>query len=337
MTDKQAEVLLRTLENATAQFTAAQYRFALRTREPLLLPPFKGFALRGGFGYAFRKAVCSTRRNECPGCLVEKSCPYAYLFETTAGDEEVATIPRPFLFEPPLEKRTVYETGEEISFGLTLFGKGQDFLPYFVLAFQMLGEMGLGKTRAKFELERVTAISYMAEEKEIYHRENGALRSEHYPITWEMIKRRSQDFAAPIEIWFLTPARLKADAHFQTNITFELFVRTLLRRFTQLVAYHNHLDGTVNYKKIIRLAAMVDSRAATPWSEMERFSRRQQTRMKMGGITGTMVVNGENLPAFLPLLLWGEIIHVGKNTVFGLGQMKVVSGSEKSQANVTWL
>ncbi|MCM8762553.1 MAG: CRISPR system precrRNA processing endoribonuclease RAMP protein Cas6 [Candidatus Omnitrophica bacterium] len=41
--------------------------------------------------------------------------------------------------------------------------------------------------------------------------------------------------------------------------------------------------------------------------------------MRLGGFTGTITYKG-NLKEFLPFIKLGEIIHIGKNTSFGLGK-----------------
>lgn len=40
-------------------FTLAHYRLTLEALDPLHLPPFKGSALRGGFGHTFKRLACA--------------------------------------------------------------------------------------------------------------------------------------------------------------------------------------------------------------------------------------------------------------------------------------
>ena len=58
------------------------------------------------------------------------------------------------------------------------------------------------------------------------------------------------------------------------------------------------------------------------WFDWERYSNRQETRMMMGGFLGSITFEGD-FEAFLPFLLLGECIHVGKGTSFGLGKYEI--------------
>ena len=55
----------------------------------------------------------------------------------------------------------------------------------------------------------------------------------------------------------------------------------------------------------------------------ERYSARQDVKMKMGGFVGEVQYVGE-VREFFPLLKLGEKLHVGKATGFGLGRYEVL-------------
>ena len=63
----------------------------------------------------------------------------------------------------------------------------------------------------------------------------------------------------------------------------------------------------------------------THWHDWERYSARQDVRMKMGGILGSVTFSGD-LSEFMPYLLLGGHLHVGKGTSFGLGRYEIRSG-----------
>ena len=56
--------------------------------------------------------------------------------------------------------------------------------------------------------------------------------------------------------------------------------------------------------------------------QVERYSSRQNSRMTLKGIKGTIQLDRVD-DALLPLLLAGELIHIGKNTSFGFGRFRV--------------
>ncbi|MFQ6058552.1 MAG: hypothetical protein ACE5MB_06720 [Anaerolineae bacterium] len=131
----------------------AKYRFSLEARDRLELPPYKGSTLRGGFGHVFKRTVCFQKDvPTCDACLLKNNCPYGYLFETSPpADAEVlrtySDVPVPFVIEPPLDHRTRYQPGELLEFGLVLVGRAINYLPYFIVVFRELGNVGIGRGR----------------------------------------------------------------------------------------------------------------------------------------------------------------------------------------------
>ncbi len=59
------------------------------------------------------------------------------------------------------------------------------------------------------------------------------------------------------------------------------------------------------------------------WREFRRWSNRQNDEMLLGGFVGDLKLSG-NLAPYLPLLYFGEHIHLGKQTTFGLGQYEII-------------
>jgi hypothetical protein len=105
-----------------ATLTIGRFELTVEAKEPIILPPYKGSTLRGGFGNAFRRVVCVIREKECKECLLKGQCIYSYVFETPppAGTKvmrKYEAAPHPFIIEPPLQKKMGYKPGDHLSFG----------------------------------------------------------------------------------------------------------------------------------------------------------------------------------------------------------------------------
>ena len=79
--------------------------------------------------------------------------------------------PHPFVIEPTDDVQTHYQKGDRFDFNLILFGTVNRQIPYFIYAFEKIGEIGIGKAinggRGLFELEKVKSsnrILYLAKE-----------------------------------------------------------------------------------------------------------------------------------------------------------------------------
>lgn len=90
--------------------------------------------------------------------------------------------------------------------------------------------------------------------------------------------------------------------------------------------YYFHCGGkepSWDYKGIIReTEKIVIVKDSLRWMDWERYSSRQDVRMKMGSVMGEVTYRG-NLKQFTSILKAGSILYVGKGTSFGLGKYEI--------------
>jgi hypothetical protein len=104
---------------------------------------------------------------------------------------------------------------------------------------------------------------------------------------------------------------------------FHILIRTLLRRLSNLAYFHCGTELDLNFRGLITAAEQIETvHSDLRWYDWERYSARQDTRMKLGGFVGKVTYRGDLQP-FLPLLRLGEFVHIGKGTSFGLGKYMI--------------
>jgi len=291
--------------------------FKIIPKEKLKLPEFNSATLRGGFGYSFKKIACIMKdKRECKDCILKENCPYFKLFESKNLEEKykIEEIPKPFVIEPPQMQKKYYNGGESLIFNLILFGEAMKYFPYFFLSFIKLGEIGLGKLKTKFKIDKVRED--FPNKKEIYNSKEENLKSleakEKIIFNKKGVKK--------VKLIFITPAKIKHNGKLLKKLDFPVLIETILRRAYLLSKFWCGYDGVYDIKGIIEKSKEIKTEIEDlRWHDFERFSTRQKRYLKFGGILGEINFEG-NLKEFLPILKIGSIIHIGKNTSFGLGK-----------------
>ena len=301
----------------------ARFRLEMAAVDRLKLPQYKGSTFRGAFGHSFKKLLCIKHDMDCSTCLIRDRCTYFYVFETPFSGERdrrgYTFAPHPVVIEPPEEARNIYEPEVEFRVGLVLIGRALEYLPYFIYAFEEMGRRGLGAGRGKAVMRRVVAVGSGADQC-IYRVGTGRLEPD-YPV--HVGPPEATQGGTRLRLRFCTPVRLKARGRYARRIDFSLLVRALLRRTADLAHFHCGADLDLNYPQWIEKAAEVRTVSdRTRWHDWERYSRRQDRKIKLGGLIGEMEFAGEWSP-FLPLLRLGADLHVGKGTIFGLGRYEI--------------
>jgi len=127
-----------------------------------------------------------------------------------------------------------------------------------------------------------------------------------------------------ISVSFLTPTRLKYENQLTTDCEFHVFFRNLVRRIALLDYFHCGGEFPPERREFVDRARAVETVASDlRWVDWERYSNRQQTRMRLGGFVGQVTYRGDFID-FLPYLLLGTYTHVGKGATFGLGGYEII-------------
>jgi hypothetical protein len=300
----------------------SRFRFELEALERIELPAYKGSVLRGAFGASLRKITCFAKSNDCAGCLLREECIYYTLFEDSSSNLSTAGFgnarPHPYLIRPPFSKQRVFQTGEKFTFEFLLFGKFTTYLPHIFYTFKQLGESGLGRGRGRYLLRKVERIEG-EKTVPVFDPSTDELKNYATPTWFSNRDLTTQE----ITLHLLTPHKIKVKGKLMKDFQLKSFFKSLLRRASALVWFFEEVklvaDGQV-WDSLDKIKVVSSVR----WLDWDRYSSRQKTKMKFGGLAGEIKLSG-NLSPLIPWLQLGEITHVGKSTVFGLGQYKIDS------------
>ena len=311
-------------------FTVSVFRIKIKGEEKIPLPPFPGVTLRGAFGMALKRTTCVTRHKDCATCMLNQKCVYATSFENIFSGNSpflkgTDRAPHPVLIYPVEQGKSVTRKGGIYTLGLTVFGGKREYLPYYVYAISRLGNIGLGKARGKFRITSVQEIHFPRGKKEIYDPKKEALSLDGQGVSIHAILAKKERLNQ-ITLKTLTPLRLKTGRKLLKKPEPVQIIKSALVRLRVLSSLYS--DETLDLLKDLDFGELlrnvkVESSDFT-WREVSRYSKRQETSMKLGGVMGQMTLYG-NLEKSLPFLRMGQWIHVGKNTGFGLGRYELKS------------
>lgn len=308
-------------------------RLTIRLLIDAFLPAYKGAMLRGGFGYAFQRASCL---QACWGrsheCTITPFCPYRWVFETphpsdVAHLHDLRDVPRPFVIVAPGDTRTRYVAGDALEFGLTLIGRGVEYLPYFLFSFERLGAMGLGRDHAPFRLERVEALRPWQPTGVVIYQDGQVLQSaESLPfIDAAAVSAYAQTLPKDLRLVLLTPLRIRERGEVLRTFDLPALVRAACWRIDALATFHGNGRWQVDYERLINAArAVTVEQVQTRWVDVQRTSTRQRQTMPQGGIVGTAMLRGVGIDLRW-LLALGSLVHIGKSCTFGHGNVQMMN------------
>ncbi len=307
-------------------FKFAVVNMQLQVQSPLFFNKYPGFILRSGFGAAL-KELCryDSRHIPCNQCRLVDSCPYSYIFETYNPQERkidfnAEKFPHPFVFYLHEIDNKYFPSGSTLNITLTLFGNGIDYLLFYIYAFDVLGEMGLGPKRGKFML---TKVSDHFTGKSLYEAQSKTVLENPHAITLNDLEPNLKKIKNS-KILFIIPTTIAKNNRTIDTLTSEIFIRSLLRRASLLAKLHTSNKWELDYIKVIdKFCNKVDIKESQlVVKPYDIYSSRQGRSRLIHAFKGSALIKGELTP-FWPLLKLGSFMHIGNSTSQGFGKYEL--------------
>jgi hypothetical protein len=295
-----------------------------------------GSYLRNALASVMRRATCpETHRIGKPTPEHAATCPACWLL---AAESDPGSVARAYSVMPPYQPRPVVEPGERFTFALTLYGDGFQFLPYFVLAFNEVGRVGVGPGRGSFQVEAISchnpfsgASESVLQPGETLVRVPSLFVSQEQVVPTAVDHNPSLPHSGDLAIHFLTPTRLEGGKENNMPLKtpdFGVFFRRLLYRLDDLGRQfagqeRRNLDEVRSLYALADQVRLVD--AQTRWLDLWDWSGRTQSRTPVGGLVGTAVYRSQDWQPLLPWLIFGQAVQVGKAAVRGNGAYEIVT------------
>ncbi len=246
-------------------------------------PYFIGSQIRGAFGYALKN-------------IVKEKCLDDNIYNKFFEQKDVI---HQYRFDIRLGLNT-YE------FSFYLFEDACDEIYNCISVFhEMFTKVGIGKYNTKYE-----DFEIFVNKKRVY--KNGNLESFDDYTKKNKESKYKKEFILRLE----TPLRIKKNGKFilDESIEFESILNSIYQRS---LALQNKEFEKLPFKPKYKIKSK-----DIYFNDIKRFSNVQNTSMQLGGIMGEMWISDIDEQSF-KLLKLGELIGVGKQTVFGLGKINI--------------
>jgi hypothetical protein len=324
-------------ESMRLKLTTHHILFRVEVIQDLEIAEQCGSALRGSLFEALWVRFCNNKQAQsCSVCPLHEACPVSSLVAPLRENREGQfshhgrDLPRPYVIVPPLGAARIYQPGEQFTFGITLFGNIFRLLPYISMSIALMEQQGLGRPLAKNAGKRgqyrVLSLDvchpFTGEHETIYRRGETQLHPSTLCATAQDVEERLHQFSPEeVSLKLLTPLRLTAQSQILRTLQFPVFLQRLLERLNILEQEYG--SGELPYpseeiKELVIQAEEVVLKQQTNWKELQSHSRRLQRSTYVSGFLGEIALSGD-LRLFLEPLIWGELVHVGKNVTKGNG------------------
>ena len=329
--------------------------FEFKISGTLTLPIFSGPIIRNQFGSAFKRVSCELllddvdpKKTFCNKCSAVEFCPFVYVFESPQEYLSKINPPPPnFVLSTPINLKTIFRESDTFEFGFTLLGKSYQFILPVIEGARRIGKTGFKNAKSTESL--ILNKVYL---ENPYNGERQAYFSRRLGIFFEIDKFEAKEAEEKISrlissdtltIKFVSPLEFTLDKQKNPELTFANLIRLIIRRANLLAIYNEEendqakkpLMSIYDTNKLIDNAKTVETLEYDFYSfvnDYDRLSHSTGKLLKFDGIIGQVTYKGD-FSQFIPLLLLGEQLHIGKHTSYGFGEYKIVLEEEKDLNN----
>lgn len=316
--------------------TLTHLRFDLIALDTIKLDGYRaGHYLRGALGNVLLRFVCPEPKGTKPTPEHAAVCPACWLL---SAEVDPGQVRRAYSLCPPLPVPNAVLPGEKFSFGLTLYGEGTKFLPYFVLAMQEVGRSGLGPGRGRFEMESIWAVHPLTHHSEpVLLPGSDVVHVPSYTLDWEELQACLPGWHSALEnttyllLHFQTPMRLIHRKRLLKSPDFGIFFRHLLKRIDELAKQFSGGERrpAADVQRLHTLADQVRLVASeVNWIDFFGGSERRKNATPLSGFVGRATYQADDWSELLPWLLFGQGTQAGKHVVRGNGVFEVTLRGE---------
>jgi hypothetical protein len=311
--------------------------YTLQPEGEIAFGPQAGAQLRGGLWEALRSFACT---DPLAATLLVKGahsyhCPMCRLMALEEPEGARGQNPvRPFalsLYPPPPPDKSLSFT-RPFQVRVTLFGEGGESAPYIHQGMYQMGRRGVGYRRGRFTVMAIEAVHPFTGERQ-------ALLDSKGQVSPPSLVLRASDVEMyvatlppdALTLDFLTPTMLTEGGKTLSTPTPTALIGRLLERCQHFESTYCSASSSLDWREVHTTlkaqAQNLSCETSMRWVRVESGSNRIMQSVSMSGFVGRAVLRGELAP-FIPWLVWGSLLGVGKNVVKGCGQYRLVTGGE---------
>lgn len=281
-----------------------------------------GNAIRSALGASLRQAECVADCRNGTECHGGDECPYSLLFDPKLemGPSGMRHPPRPFVIRARALAGKSIPGGEWFEFGINLFELQRPATEWLIDAFSRWKDDDQGPARSRVLLESVE-LERPSGERQLLFADGALVCGKREPVSLSLEKIGALN-ANRIVVHFTSPTEWKEKGAIVESPSFGVLMRRIGERVNALSTIYGNGPLSVDWERFNKAAEGVRTTYARGNHAAVKRTSRKTGSHPIGGFVGEIAYEGE-LSAFVPWLRVAEVTGVGRQTVWGKGEIRV--------------